>query len=465
MKSRKDQVQAHAYVVSRLTSALVHGEPDAPQSPMRRTALGSFGGLMLGALAVAGFLIWGLISPPSQAAVLKAGELVVVKQTGSRFIYAEGELHPVLNWSSAMLLLSGNSAITSVTASSLNGVPQGQPLGIAGAPDALPAATAVNTGSWLVCAQSSGGQPVVSLAVGVREAVSPVPAGAAVIVSATNGSRYLLYGGQRLRLDEPWIASALGLGQAPVAKVSAAWLNAVPAAADLRPLPVAGRGATGPVLGGLRTRVGEVLADSNVGSPKQFYLVVSGGVTPVSSTQAAVLLTDPATIAAYAGATVAPVPVSPAAIATAQVIHQDLPDAAGAPPAPPASFTAPGPGPKVPCMDYAAAGGRGPALVYAPPVAGTPPGLGQASVTASPEVASLIEVAPDGGALVRPQAAPGIGGDELFLVTDADLKYPLPSAAAATALGYRASRAARLPAALLGLLPTGPALDLAPLRG
>jgi len=74
-------------------------------------------------------------------------------------------------------------------------------------------------------------------------------------------------------------------------------------------------------------------------------------------------------------------------------------------------------------------------------------------------------VAPGGGALVRPQAAPGVGGNSLFLVTDAGVKYPVPSATAAAALGYRASKAARLPAALLGLLPTGPALSLPALRG
>jgi len=84
-------------------------------------------------------------------------------------------------------------------------------------------------------------------------------------------------------------------------------------------------------------------------------------------------------------------------------------------------------------------------------------------VTASPEGASLISVAPDDGALVRPEIAPGSGGNSLFLVTDTGVKYPLP-ATEATALGYRAGRADPLPAALLGLLPTGPALDLPALR-
>jgi hypothetical protein len=118
----------------------------------------------------------------------------------------------------------------------------------------------------------------------------------------------------------------------------------------------------------------------------------------------------------------------------------------------------------VPCTDYAASGGSVPALVFAAPLTGRPPAQGLTDVTVSPESAGLVEVAPGGGALVRPLAAPGVGGASLYLVTDAGAKYPLPSATAATALGYRARRAARLPAALLGLLPTGPALDLSALR-
>jgi hypothetical protein len=118
----------------------------------------------------------------------------------------------------------------------------------------------------------------------------------------------------------------------------------------------------------------------------------------------------------------------------------------------------------VPCMDYAASGGSAPELVYAAPVAGAPPAQGMADVTVSPECAGLIAVAPGGGALVSPQTAPGVSGSSLVLVTGAGVEYPLPLTAAA-ALGYRASQAARLPAALVSLLPAGPALDLPAMRG
>jgi type VII secretion protein EccB len=462
MRSRRDQVQAQSYVVGRLTAALVHGEPDAPERPMRRTTLGSFGGLMIGALLVAAFLIWGLISPASKGSALKAGELLVVKETGARFIYGQGELRPVLNWASAQLLLGGKATVDSVTAASLTGIPQGPPVGITGAPDMLPAASVVNTGDWLVCAEPGGRGGLVSLTIGLRAAALAGPVTGAVIVADQSGTQYLLWHSQRMRIDEPWLVDALNLGRAPVIQVSSAWLNAVPAAPDLMSIAVPDLGDPGPSLGGRRTRVGQVLVTQNVGSPAEFYLAVPGGITPITSAQAAIAITNKATAAAYPGGSAGAIPVSPAAIAGATVIHQSLADGSPAPSAPPSS-SAPSAG-AVPCMAYAGTGGSAPRLVFARPPAGTAPPTSAPGVTTSPENADLISVVPGDGALVRPLAAPGVSGGSLYLVTDTGVKFPLP-AAAATELGYHAAQGAALPAGLLALLPTGPALDLPAMRG
>ena len=459
MRSRRDQVQAHAYVVSRLTSALVHGEPDAPESPLRRTGLGSFGGLLIGTLIVAAFLVWGLISAGNKASALTPGELVMAKETGARYLYADHELRPVLNWSSALLLTGGNTSITAVPAATLADIPQGQPVGIAGAPDSLPAANAVNNGSWLVCAKNSGPAQV-SVSIGIPVQVSPSPPNGALLVWA-DGAEYLIWHGQRLELDASWIADALGLGQARVLDVSPAWLNAVPACPDLRPVSVPELGGQGPVIGSVRTTIGQVLVTRNVSSPGEFYLAEAGAVVPITAAQAAIVLGDPANAAAYPGSAGAPVPVSPAAMAGAHIVHQILPDAAGAPSTPPRDDAT---GPGLPCIDYDSAGGVPPQVVFATPPPGAPPALNSPWVTSGPQTANLIAVAPGAGAFVRPQAAPGVGGESLFLVTEAGIKFPVPSASAASALGYRAGSAAEMPASLLALLPTGPALDLAPMK-
>lgn len=359
MRSRRDQVQAHTYVVGRLTSALVHAEPDAPESPLRRTGLGSFGGLLVGTLILAAFMVWGLISPASPASALTAGELLLVKETGTRFIYVGNELHPVLNWASALMLTGGNATITTVSASSLAGIPQGQPLGVLGAPDELPAASALNVGAWLACTQSGR----VSVSIGSPPPLSELSANNAVLASGS-GAEYLLWRGTRLRLDASWIVNALGLNNAPVIEVAPAWLNAVPAGPDLQPLSVPGAGQPGPVLGGLRTRVGQILVEHNVGSASQLYVVGHGGVAPITTTQAAILLTNRAESAAYQGGKTTPIVVSPATIANAAVLPSGLADGTGVPSAPPHDFL-PG-GAAVPCMDYPASGGTAnPNLVFA----------------------------------------------------------------------------------------------------
>jgi type VII secretion protein EccB len=467
MNSRRDQVQAHAYMVGRLTCALVHAEPDAAETPMRRTTLGSFGGLMIGALLVAGFLVFGLIFPGGKASALTPGELIVSSQTGTRYLYLSGVLRPVLNWASALLLLGGQPKVQVVSGSSLSGIPEGPPLGIVGAPDSLPSASAGH-GAWLACSTppantSDTGTPLVTLSIGVQPPATPVSGGDAVLAQAA-GTSYLLWQGARLRIDAPWIPDALGLGSAQVVGVNPVWLNAVPAGPDLQPLGVPGLGNPGPFLGRQATRVGQVLDVRNVGSPEQFYLVEPDGVAPVTRTQAALELTDPATAAAYPGASPALIAVSPAVMAGAPVSHATLPDGSDVPATPPAA-DAPVP-PAALCVDYPGVPASPPArLVFATPPAGTPAAVGALGVTTTPEVADRITVTPGSGALVRPQFAPGVGGDSLFLVTDLGVKFPLPSASAATALGYQAGAARQLPATLLGLLPTGPALDLAPLPG
>jgi type VII secretion protein EccB len=463
MTSRRDQVQAYGFVVGRLTSALVHGEPDAVQSPMQRTRSATLGGVVLGMLGIAGFLLWGLISPVNKAAAAPtAGDLIVVSQTGASYIYGGGKLFPVLNWSSALMLLGGTPQVENETAAAIAGIPQGPTLGVVGAPDSLPAK--VNHGDWLVCAQESGGQPKTAVAVGVSpSAAASVPSGQALVV-AGGGSSYLIWQGQRLRLDATWMASALGLGQAPVAPVSQTWLNAVPAGPDLVAFSLSGAGDAGPQLDGQATRVGEVLVTQNVGGGDAFFLVESDGVAAITATQAALDLASPGTAAAYPGGTAEPVTVSAPAIASAPHGSQPLPDGTDVPASPPSDATPPKAS-DVPCIAYPGTGGTAPVLLWTAPPGGSAPDLQAPGVKGAATDADLVSVASGGGALVQPLTATGAAAGPLYLVTGAGVKFAVPTTNEATALGYQASQAARLPATLLGLLPTGPSLNLAPLSG
>jgi type VII secretion protein EccB len=468
MTSRRDQVQAYGFMMGRLSSALVHGEPDAARPPMQRTTGATVGGLALGAVGFLVCLGLGLLSPAGKAAAAPAtGELIVVPQTGASYIYSGGKLRPVLNWSSARLLLNGSPRVENESATAVAAVPLGTPLGIVGAPNELPFATTVNHGDWLACAQSANGQPRTAVAIGARPAGAvPIPPGQALVAAAGNHT-YLIWQGQRLLLGAPWIASALGLGQAPVIQVSQSWLNAVPQGPDLVPFSVEGVGGPGPVLDGKPTTVGEVLTTQNVDGPDTLYLVESNGVAEISATAAAVELASPSTAAAYRGAIAAPVAVSRPAIASAPVGHDPLPDGAGVPPSPPSAATpsAGGRGGLVPCIAYPGTGGMPPMLLWSTAVGGSPPDLNAPGVTAGTNDADLVNVASGGGALVQPLTPTGAPDGPPYLVTGDGDKFAIPTADEIAALGYQANKAAKLPAALLGLLPTGPPLDLAPLRG
>ena len=461
MTSRRDQVQAYGFVVGRLNSALVHGEPDAVQPPMQRTRSATMGGLVLGMLGVAGFLLWGLLSPVHKAAAAPtAGDLIVVPQTGASYIYGGGKLYPVLNWSSARMLLGGSPQVENETAAAIAAIPQGPPLGIVGAPDSLPAA--VNQGDWLACAEESGGQAKTAVVIGLSPpAAAAVPSGQALVV-AGGGSSYLIWQGRRLRLDAPWMTSALGLGQAPVTQVSQSWLNAVPAGPDLRAFSLSRAGDPGPRLGGQPTRIGEVLTTHNVSGRDSLFLVESGGVAAITATQATLDLSSPGTAGAYPGGMAQPVTVSAPAIASAPRGNQSLPDGAGYPASPPGD-AAPPAASDVPCIAYPGAGGAVPALLWTVPPGGSAPDLKAPGVTGTATDADLVGVASGNGALVQPLTATGAGAGPLYLVTSAGVKFAVPTTDEATALGYQVSQAAGLPAPLLGLLPTGPSLDLAPL--
>jgi ESX secretion system ATPase EccB len=468
MQSRRDQLQAHTYVLGRLTSALVHAEPDAAETPLRRTTVGWFAGVMVAAILVAGFAVYGLIFHGGGSRQWgQAGSLIVEKETGNRFVYAGGALHPVLNYASARLLLKGAGTVRSVSAASMGGVPHGLPVGIAGAPDALPAPDRLSAGGWLVCPtgladQSGTVRPAVVLALGGAGTPRPLDPGAVVLAETTGGEQDLLWDGRRFPLAAPWVADALGAGSAPSIAVTPSYVDTLPAGPDLGPVDVPGRGTPGPVVGGSRLRIGQVVRVHGIAGPDGYYLVRADGLGRLSATWAALLLADPGTAAAYPGGHVTPVTVDPDALAAAPRSGTGAPTGTDTDGAVPAVLPHPArlPSGAVPCARTGSARDTAVRLVAAAAPAGDPPATGT-----GPLVADRIAVPADTGAVVVPLLPSGRAGGTRYLVTDLGVKYPLPTADAATYLGYGRVRPVPVPAAVLALLPTGPALDPARIRG
>ncbi len=139
MQTQRDHVHAHQFQMGRMSSALVLGDPTSAEDPASRSIVGLVIGLVLAVLIVAGFAVYGLIVPGGSKSWRAAGAIIVEKETGNRYVYLNGVLRPTLNLTSAMLIEGASAKIQLTARNSLKGVPHGSPIGIAGAPQTVPA--------------------------------------------------------------------------------------------------------------------------------------------------------------------------------------------------------------------------------------------------------------------------------------------------------------------------------------
>ncbi|MFI6785118.1 type VII secretion protein EccB [Micromonospora sp. NPDC050276] len=463
MQSRRDQVQAQSYVLGRLTGALVSAEPDGLESPHRRMTVGTICGLLVAALVVAGFTIYGFIVPGGASKWQAPGVLVLEKETGTRYVYAAGTLRPVLNYASARLLFEGTPKVVSVSRRSLKDVPHGQPVGIVGAPDALPAVGTVASQVWTVCALAARDQAgtlstATTLTIeraSARRRDRPLGPTEAVVASA-GGESFLIWRGRRLRLAAPWLARVLGYDGSAM-PVEAGWLESVPAGPDLAPVPVSGRGSAGPMVDGRRSRVGELFVARTAGGQEQRYLLLADGLAELNPVAYTIVAADPETTKLYGGRAVTPVELSPAALAQLPLSRRSvLPT--GVPGFLPRLVQPPAGGTW--CVRHTLADGAVEVTADLPVLASATvrDGVG---VTRTSRTATRIAVEPEVGGLVLVGRLDQAAGSGFYLVTDAGVKYPLASAKVAEQLGYPSAGARPVPRRLLEMVPTGPLLESA----
>ncbi|KAK1182921.1 type VII secretion protein EccB [Streptomyces sp. NBS 14/10] len=469
MQNKRDQVQAHMFLMGRLTSSMLRADPDAPESPQGRTNRGVAIGIIIAILLAAGAFVIGLISPGKTDSWRSSGDLIVDKNSGARYLFLGGRLRPVRNYASAKLLGGGDLATTTVGAGSLKGTPHGAPVGIEGAPDEIPGAGDLSGDPWQVCAtpeKDATGKvdSITTLAVGNGAGGDPLGKDQGVLVAAPGGTDYLLWQGSRLRLDRTSAApEALGYASTNPVPVSAAFLNALPAGPDLAPPDNPGLGTSGPELGGRATRVGQVFKLTVPGADARYYLLRGDGLAPLTATEVALVLGDPRTRQkAYGGASPAPVTL------TSQALKSHLAPGAGEAKGPGASPENP-PKPVVVPQDQTLCArvtpqGKGTRVGVALAAA---PDLGPVAQHSSGAAAAAclpvdrITVPPGRGALVRAVGAGGgkVGGT-LYLVTETGVKYRLATADAVEALGYQDATPKEMPLLMLAMLPSGP--DLSP---
>lgn len=461
MWTERDQIQAYQFLRRRLVSALTAADANHPVSPSRRLVLGTLLGVGAAVLATAGFGVAGLVDPSGSADWHKTGQVIVEEGTGARFVLGgDGLLHPVLNYASARLLAGGDGdATVTVAAKALDSAPRGAMIGIAGAPDALPATAKLLPAGLTTCSTAAADRPAaapVSTAIlgDPRVGADRSLGGGGMLVQAAN-QEFLIAGGYRFAFADQAAVAALGYGDDAAVPVAATWLSTVPAARELALVPVPHAGAPGPTVGGAPTRVGQVLKVAHpLDSGDSYYLVRADGLEPVGATEATLVVAAPAS---GLGQSARVVTTTEAAVAGAHAssIAEGV-GGAGYPAAIPPLAQYSG-GTVTVCAigdgENSADIVAGPDLPVAPGARPVPAGA------ATGLTADQVYVPPGGGALVYAEPAAGVKSGTVYLITDTGMKYPVDGADAVKALGYGGVTAHGLSTGLLGLLPTGPALD------
>ncbi|HEX6527652.1 MAG TPA: type VII secretion protein EccB [Streptosporangiaceae bacterium] len=428
MQTRRDLLQAHQLMTQRAALALICGEPDAPDQPLRRVNIGTICGVLAGVITVGVFAVLGLLGVGPATGLTQPGTLVVDKDTATAYVPCQnGKLCPVLNYASALLTLDTNNVNrVAVSQSSLARYSIGPVIGIPGLPQDLPVAANLVKGPWSVCTQQ--GQTV--LVGGQAPGGPPLGTGSAVLVANPQGSDWVIWNAERLPIT-PALMLAL-FGQQPQ-QVPETWLDALPQGPGFAAPAIAALGqvVTGP--DGNQAPAGQVFTVGGAGVPQQnFVLLKDGRLAPVTTTQAQLLERLPAAPA--------PVPISPSQ-ATSHLSGTTI--ARGGLPATipkPAAVTSP----------LCVSGGQ-------VTTGGTvPSGATSTGATGGIQV-DAVWLPPGHGALIG-VGQPGTA-TTYFLLAGAT-RYALASPQVASVLGYDLARqAVILPASVVDLIPQGPAMD------
>jgi type VII secretion protein EccB len=243
MSSKRDLVEAHSFNRRRLITAFISGAPGGREVEPVRYGRTLIGGMVLAVLMVAGAGVAGLIKPGVPDTWLQDG-LVVGKESGARFLASGGVLYPVLNTTSARLLLApapGGMKVTFVPDDTIAKQKPGSTVGIPGAPDVLPDPDNLVQSNWTACLDGSD----IDVRLDSHPHAKPVPEAALLVRPDSGSGVYLVAGQHRYLVPAEFRNSsvrALRLSGEGVRTVPSRWLDLIPIGSELKPFTVAGAG-------------------------------------------------------------------------------------------------------------------------------------------------------------------------------------------------------------------------------
>jgi type VII secretion protein EccB len=166
LATKKDLVEAYSFSRRRLVTAFVSGAPGGREVEPARPGRTVVGGLALAVLLAAGAAIAGVFSPTTPDDWNKPG-LLISKETGAAYVITKEsehpELRPVINSTSAKLILGADAEPTLISQDTIDDQHIGEDIGIFGAPASLPTSSLLIDSGWTACtAQNRGIRTTVS---------------------------------------------------------------------------------------------------------------------------------------------------------------------------------------------------------------------------------------------------------------------------------------------------------------
>ncbi|MBC7630875.1 type VII secretion protein EccB [Aeromicrobium sp.] len=443
MASKRDLAEAHTFNRRRLVTAFVSGSPggrEVEPSGYGRTLIG---GLALAILLVAGAAIIGVLKPTVGKDWLK-DTLVISKEKGSRSVATKGQIFPVLNTTSARLLLAGDSGklkIEYAPEKEIAKQKQGPTIGIPGAPDNVPSTDLLVQTGWTSCISSDLGM---TTRLDDDAGAEPVP-GQAVAVRAENATTtYVISGNRRYAVPAGTVGDnilgSLGLDQ--LVTVRGAWLDLIPEGPGLKPFSVPGANTPKPT---------DVPQLNRVGMPVR----VDGGDGYVL-TRAGLLRLTPVAYDVYTS--------SPDTMDVVEIKGGDVAGIGSAP----IDSTRPFPG-DWPRDDITSFDGAQPCLLLTGSSADGPLRTAVLATPTNREAQAsgerrVVQVQPGHGALVRAtDAGSPSTNDTLFLISAGGVRFAVgakdDTGTAKKALGYASIKNAAVPTPWTNLMRSGPLLS------
>jgi type VII secretion protein EccB len=165
MATKKDLVEAYSFSRRRLVTAFVSGAPGGREVEPARPGRTIVGGVALAVLLAAGAAIAGVFSPRTPDDWTDSG-LILSKETGAAYVIVPSDdedesadvvLRPVINSTSAKLILGADSEPMFVPQDTIDAQHIGEDIGILGAPASLPTSSLLIDSGWTACTADGRG--------------------------------------------------------------------------------------------------------------------------------------------------------------------------------------------------------------------------------------------------------------------------------------------------------------------